>query len=294
MNKTNKTQRLNLTKSLTLLSLALSSPCYAMVNTQLGSWEWTSKVLELELKYHSQSLYQGWFGQGWCSPFDIEIEVSTGSPQLKKCGKTEGQEKLNTLDEGFLYKHQGQEYHFNTLGKITHLKALNNSFSPISFTWEGGAPRSVEIGGEIWKVNTDDSGKWISQLSSHRHNYEFKYTKDQVAQILKNSKDGQLLEILTSFSYDLQSNMNFIDTPLRKVRLFYDKQSDRILEVQLNNGCRTTYIYSESHMQNEFALSTTIKKQCLDEILGERQIFSEFDLSLGSLAQLKNIQEVAL
>lgn len=267
-----------------IFTLLLSTQSFALVNLQLGSWEWSATLANTTLSYNSRSLYQGWWGMGWCSELEIKVEIEKGVAKAKDCRNNDL--KVEISIGGFKSQLQDKTYHFDTRGRLVKIENKLQEYKTVHILWDNKLPRQIYTQNRSWIPEFNRNKDLITKLYSKYDSYDFTYVDNQL-KMAKSQDDWH-------FQYDTQGNMTFLQAQDQTLNLKYDMAMDRVVEVKAKEGCKTKYNYFENQAAKEFHLVTTVQRRCSESSLQTKQVQSQFEILAGRSAKLKTVKEAYL
>ncbi|NQZ02703.1 MAG: hypothetical protein HRT45_18730 [Bdellovibrionales bacterium] len=212
-------------------------------------------VLKLQRLYQSRSLFNGLFGQGWCSDLDRELKIRHfGAIHFYDCRwdqplkfklrhQTEKEtvyESLNdpnlslTKDKSIYRLHDQRRstiYSFNSNGK---LESFSNNFGTLVFS-RNSKNQIIRIKWQNLEIEvaTDRLGR-IRNLRNQHVDVRYVYHEGSLKAVKSNGKATFV------YQYDQYQNLTRIQTSNRSRRIHYNSELDAITRIDDQDGCWQT------------------------------------------------------
>jgi YD repeat-containing protein len=285
-----------LTLCILISNFILSAETLADINMMNGSLvkSWQDAPF-LKRTYRSRTLYSGYFGYGWCSNLEKQLQTTpNGDLILKDCEleseilllktgpKTwkfqdqmqvtkfpNGNLNLRRFSHGTLHKSELDQWTFNPAGQML----AHNTKWLYKYDHQQ-LQRIRRTDGASWKITWDDDGQRITMISGEQLNLKYNYRQDDLASAVtaeKNFYQYDSVHNLTSFRNETGSLAEEID---------YDRNKDRVTSQKSFLGCTRIFKYlkiSKSHYR------TVAEKHCRRKAIETIQYdFWQRALPLGS------------
>lgn len=243
-----------------LLTSLVPSLMMAQVNIKDGSFEKTFDQ-DVVRHYHSRSLYNGYFGFGWCS--ELETSLVTGQDRtltLKDC--TLGSEI--TFDkiyknvyisaalpeeriiwkDGIFTRHVGggKEQRFDSKGKLTSTTNAQGKSRILAYDRLGVLSALTDHQGQIYTVKMDSFGQRIIEISSNiKNRFKYIYYNDDLLEVQHSGNS------IYKYDYDKLHNLTQITTLTQgktiTETLRYNPEKDWVIEYTDEKLCQEFYQY---------------------------------------------------
>lgn len=260
-----KTKIENTLRFLPLVFLTLQAPAlsFAQVNIKDGSFE-KSFDQDIIRHYHSRSLYNGYFGFGWCS--EPETSLDTSRDQFLTLNDCRLGNKI-TFDKihrnvfisaalpneriisknGIYTRYVGDksEQRFDSSGKLTSLSSPQGKSRILAYNRLGKLSAITDPAGQIYIVTMDRFNQKIIEISSSiKNRYKYIYFGDDLLEVQHSGK------VLYRYDYDKLHNLTQITETKGEKKtietLRYNPEKDLVLEYNDSKSCQEFYQYRPS------------------------------------------------
>ncbi len=227
-------------------------PSLADVDVQTASFihaENDSKISILERTYNSRSLWNGFFGFGWCAPIEKSFDPMTG--RLQHCGQYI-QTQLQRKNQNWIRQEKQIFETYNFRGQLMQIKDRK---------------------GRVWSLSYDRHGR-LARAFSHKQSIDFVYIKDRLARIESRKdppvfyrfqgsllKEAQIGKIKTLYQYDEFKNLTRIETQTGNeerppIQIEYNNSLDQVRQIKVG-GCTQDFSYRKtSNLQFQSSVLT--------------------------------------
>lgn len=227
---------------LIVLFLMVCVKAHTQVNLQEGSFNvMASDFQALDRVYSSRSLFQGYFGFGWCSVLEVKKTKTCDYP-------------LNPF--------QKWKFRFNEKGDLTSWgkTGLENRI-----LYQNGIPIELTLSGLRVKILWDPQHNRI--LNLHRsplHSIDYEYEK------------GNLISYSglhpADFKYDTNHNLIEMVSPKQALQISYNSAADTVREIKGTGSCSEQYEFSKIDPSG-----TKTKSEVFKACAGSRTLIARVD-----------------
>jgi hypothetical protein len=247
-----------MTKSLTfLLILITGSFSQAQINMKDAAYTKTLNdfgTLGLQKIYSSRSLHRGIFGFGWCSSWEVKLQIlSRGRALRQHCGRTDLVQILKRKD--FWHLHfSGEHEIFNRQGQLIE-KPIKNLKLLYSHT---GRISEIQTAGRRYRIEWDEAELQIRAIASGKWKITYEYSQGNLLKI-------QSPEDIMNFRYDTHSNLTDFRSHRGFEKMTYHLSRDEIQSFESSQSpCRYQFQFRK--------LSSTVLESKVEKICPGSQI----------------------
>jgi hypothetical protein len=229
---------------------------------------------EIRRTYNSRSLYSGYFGFGWCSNLEKNLNIINKDITLKNCDsdspfvlmdesnslKTRTFENPVTREKIFFkggtythYLQNGEIRVFDRKGQLTNIISEDGSKIALEYNL-GILVRLKNNDGLTLQFYFNDTNQIIKIESSDGTNALYLYEKENLIQTVDFKKQSYL------FDYNELNNMTRVTYPNKtEENIAYNNDNDRVLKIQLQDNCVDYYDFRKQSNTREIS---TLTRKC--------------------------------
>jgi hypothetical protein len=261
--------RSSMTKFFLTTLLLLSTLCKADFNPRTGSYHGKWQDLDFLTRiYDSRNLFSGYFGFGWCSNLEIQIERKWNSDLILHSCQTAQEILLKSSSKKLWLGPNGLKAKLNGQSILIDL----GEFGLLGFPIKGGFPKSIgkfqikrtnsniltisKNGRLKFKITFDESRRKITAIVKEAKNIiSYNFIFDDLISVSESTDSKS--KVLTTYSYDSAHNLLATKNLGQLTELMsYDEENDRLISYRNSAGISLSMTY-KSKDKNAFETQIT-------------------------------------